>query len=524
MTLVSILFSPTIFDLVLSSPPPLSPQISPQSWVPRQWQRLNLEHRSGADIFEALFSASTIATLLESPDRVDGAPSQLIRYSLCAGAPRQMADQPRLFTPAIGEILPTLAILLQTSRAQALGIQDPDSQTPGSKAQHSNPWVAPTSPASPPDDLPFLGGWLGWLGFDTAWEIETLPYLKDDSLPFPVAYWYEPEQFAILDHQQQHLWLAALSLDDLDTMVQCLNTPDRDLPALQTPPSSNVSQVVTLHSEQNAFETAVQQAKDHIRAGDVFQVNLSLRFETQTSQSPWQLYRQLHQINPSPFASYWCTPWGHVISCSPERLVQLSGQTAQTRPIAGTRPRGHTPAADRQLAQTLQSNRKEQAEHIMLVDLERNDLGRVCTWGSIQVDELMVVERYSHVMHLVSNVMGTLRPDQTAIDLIRATFPGGTITGCPKVRCMEIIETLEPLRRSLFYGSCGYLDVRGNLDLNILIRTLLLAPSDQASDPGSQTVWGQVGAGIVADSDPHQEWLESLQKAQAQLLALGVSI
>ena len=484
--------------MVLSSPTSLSRQ----GLLPRYWQRLNLDHRSGADVFEALFSTSPIGTLLESPDRVDGAPKQLIRYSLCAGGPRHIAGQPQLFTPAIGNIFPTLATLLQTSASQA---------------QNSANWVATTSPESPPDELPFLGGWLGWLGFDAAWEIETLPYLKEDSLPFPVAYWYEPEQFAILDHQQQHLWLAATSPDNVEAMVQCLETYSRDATLPQPEPSP---QPVTLYSKQTEFETAVQKAKDHIRAGDVFQVNLSLRFETQTRCSPWQLYRQLHQINPSPFASYWKTPWGHVISCSPERLVQLSGQTAQTRPIAGTRPRGTTPATDQQFAQTLQANRKEQAEHIMLVDLERNDLGRVCAWGSIQVDELMVVERYSHVMHLVSNVVGTLRHDQTVIDLMRATFPGGTITGCPKVRCMEIIETLEPLRRSLFYGSCGYLDVRGHLDLNILIRTLLLAPSELAT----YTVWGQVGAGIVADSNPHQEWLESLQKAQAQLLALGVSI
>ncbi|MBX2865620.1 MAG: chorismate-binding protein, partial [Leptolyngbyaceae cyanobacterium MAG.088] len=265
---------------------------------------------------------------------------------------------------------------------------------------------------------------------------------------------------------------------------------------------------------------AVQTAKNHIRAGDVFQVNLSLRFQTETNSSPWDLYRQLHHINPSPFASYWRTPWGHVISCSPERLVHLHNQTAQTRPIAGTRPRGKTLEADREFAQTLLTNPKERAEHIMLVDLERNDLGRVCNWGSVQVNELMVVERYSHVMHLVSNVIGTLRLTLNAIDLIRATFPGGTITGCPKVRCMEIIETLEPVRRSLFYGSCGYLDRRGQLDLNILIRTLLLTPTQS----NTQIVWGQVGAGIVADSKPHQEWLESLQKAKAQLLALGISL
>jgi para-aminobenzoate synthetase component 1 len=303
----------------------------------------------------------------------------------------------------------------------------------------------------------------------------------------------------------------------METMVQRLERPQLDAATVNTAESP---QQVTLCSNQTQFETAVQKAKDYIRAGDVFQVNLSLRFHTETSGSPWALYRQLHQINPSPFASYWRTPWGHVISCSPERLVKLHNQIAQTRPIAGTRPRGTTADTDREFAQALLTNQKERAEHIMLVDLERNDLGRVCTWGSIQVDELMVIERYSHVMHLVSNVIGTLRSNLNAIDLIRATFPGGTITGCPKVRCMEIIETLEPVRRSLFYGSCGYLDRRGHLDLNILIRTLLLSPTQS----NTHTVWGQVGAGIVADSNPHQEWLESLQKAQAQLMALGVSL
>ncbi len=461
---------------------------------PRYWQRLDLQQRSGADVFECLFYSSDIATLLESPDRVDGAPQDLIRYSLCAGAPRQIAEQLQIFTPVVGKILPTLAKLLNN--------------------YPPNPIIS-TSPASPPNTLPFMGGWLGWLGFDTAWEIETLPYLKEDSLPFPVAYWYEPEQFAILDHQQQHLWLAAFSATDINAMVQRL---EHYQPSTRS--ASQASQKITLCSNQTQFETAVRKAKDHIRAGDVFQVNLSLRFQAKTNSSPWDVYCQLHRINPSPFASYWRTPWGHVISCSPERLVQLHNQTAQTRPIAGTRPRGTTPATDQEFAQTLQANPKERAEHIMLVDLERNDLGRVCRWGSVQVNELMVVERYSHVMHLVSNVIGTLRSNLNAIDLIRATFPGGTITGCPKVRCMEIIETLEPLRRSLFYGSCGYLDRRGHLDLNILIRTLLLTPDEL----NHHTVWGQVGAGIVADSNPHQEWLESLQKAQAQLLALGVSI
>jgi para-aminobenzoate synthetase component 1 len=276
------------------------------------------------------------------------------------------------------------------------------------------------------------------------------------------------------------------------------------------------------------YQAAVLQAKAYIQAGDIFQANLSLRFAAQTQADSWQLFQRLQQINPSPFASYWRTPWGAMVSCSPERLVQLQGRRAQTRPIAGTRPRGQTPDQDQALAQELQHNRKENAEHIMLVDLERNDLGRVCTWGSVVVDELLVLEYYSHVMHLVSNVVGTLAPGQTGVDLIRALFPGGTITGCPKVRCLEIIEELEPVRRSLFYGSCGYLDQRGNLDLNILIRTLLMTPiagsgtilPTGVSPSITSLVWGQVGAGIVADSDPEREWLESLQKAKAQLIAL----
>jgi para-aminobenzoate synthetase component 1 len=346
-----------------------------------------------------------------------------------------------------------------------------------------------------------------------AWEIENLPHTKAEILPFPLAYWYAPENFAVLDHQEQILWLAATSAQELDTLEKRLENISPSNPSPTQPPS------FPLHfaTNQENYEQAVTQALQYIQAGDIFQANLSLRFHTHSQAHPWHLYRTLQTINPSPFASYWQTPWGMVISCSPERLVQLQGQKAQTRPIAGTRPRGSNPEEEGELAAELVDNCKERAEHIMLVDLERNDLGKVCVWGSVEVDELLTLERYSHVMHLVSNVRGILRPEYTAIDLIQAVFPGGTITGCPKVRCLEIIEDLEPVRRSLFYGSCGYLDRRGNLDLNILIRTLLLIPTQ-----GMYQVFGQVGAGIVADSNPTQEWHESLSKAQAQLLALGL--
>jgi len=459
--------------------------------LPWHWRSLPLDGRSGSMVFEALFQSLPIATLLESPaSDVRTQPTTHARYSICAGLPRLIDGQPQLWTPKVGRILPRLRHLL-----------------------HRRPTSGPPSP------LPFTGGWLGWLGYDLAWEIEQLPYLRAERLPFPVAYWYEPECFAVLDHWQQELWLAASSTEQMNQLQRSLSEPNcvTGSPCLPLgiPPSP------VFQTSQAEYEAMVSQAKQHIQAGDIFQANLSLRFAAHTQADSWTLYRALQQINPSPFASYWRTPWGSVVSCSPERLVQLRDGQAQTRPIAGTRSRGNTPERDRQQAQELLQSAKEKAEHVMLVDLERNDLGRVAQRGSVHVDEFLSIEYYSHVMHLVSNIVSQLRPDCDAVDLIQAIFPGGTITGCPKVRSMEIIETLEPVRRSLFYGSCGYLDQCGNLDLNILIRTLLVIPISKKAE--ESIVWGQVGAGIVADSNPSQEWQESLHKAQAQLAALRLA-
>jgi para-aminobenzoate synthetase component I len=446
---------------------------------------LPLQNRTGSEIFDRLFRHDLIATLLESP--VNNSPrSILTRYSICAGSPQIINQQLQIFTPAVGEILDCLRGLLST----------PNSQESSDLPAH----------------LPFTGGWLGWLGYELAWEIEQLPQRLPDPLPFPVAYWYAPSTFAILDHWEQVLYLSAATAAELDDLVLKL---DRDLSPSPTPSISADPAAANLHffTSEAEYQQAILQAQQYIQAGDIFQTNLSLRFSTQTNLDSWEIYQRLQRINPSPFASYWQTPWGAMISCSPERLVQLQQQQATTRPIAGTRKRGQSQAQDSQLAEELLTNEKEIAEHIMLVDLERNDLGRVCKWGSVKVDELLSIERYSHVMHLVSNVIGELDIKFDSIDLIRAMFPGGTITGCPKVRCMEIIAELEPFPRNLFYGSCGYLDRRGHLDLNILIRTLLYHKG---------TVWGQVGAGIVADSHPQQEWRESLQKAAAQIAALGI--
>lgn len=486
---------------------------------PWHWRSQPLQQRTGSEIFAALVNTASapFAALLESPyplpadclPHADPAAS-FANFSICAGPPRPVEGRPRVWTPGVGEILPTLRHLLR---------QGFESNISDQSATHQQ---------APDPSLPFTGGWFGWLGYDLAWEIEQLPRQKADPLPFPVAFWYEPDWFAVLDHGQQMLWLAATTphqLDELQAKLAVVERQDfatapsplQNQDNLNTEPTSGLN--LSFGMTAAAYRAAVQRAQEYIQAGDIFQANLSLRFATSTTQTGWSVYRQLQQINPSPFASYWRTPWGEVVSCSPERLIHLRDRTAQTRPIAGTRPRGSTAQQDQQYQQELAQNAKENAEHIMLVDLERNDLGRVCSWGSVQVNELLTIERYSHVMHLVSNIMGTLQRDRDPIDLIRAVFPGGTITGCPKVRCMEIIEELEPVRRSLFYGSCGYLDWRGYLDLNILIRTLLFAPQPRSNH---HQVWGQVGAGIVADSDPEREWHESIQKAKAQFSALGL--
>jgi anthranilate/para-aminobenzoate synthase component I len=262
------------------------------------------------------------------------------------------------------------------------------------------------------------------------------------------------------------------------------------------------------------YRDRVRECQQFIGAGDIYQATLSPRFQIEgmttsvssQAQAGATLYRQLRRMNPSPHSAFLVLESDVIVCNSPERLVRLSDGYADMRPIAGTRPRGGGTAEDRRLAEDLLSDTKERAEHLMLVDLVRNDLGRVCRYGSIQVDELMTVERYSHVMHLVSHIFGQLREGCNGFDLIRAVFPGGTITGVPKVHCMEIIERLEPVRRGLYTGSIGFIGWNGNVDLNIAIRTLLLTKG---------CGYLQVGAGIVADSDPNREYEETLHKAQA---------
>ncbi|HBY94431.1 MAG TPA: anthranilate synthase component I, partial [Chloroflexi bacterium] len=265
------------------------------------------------------------------------------------------------------------------------------------------------------------------------------------------------------------------------------------------------------------FEGAVRAAKEHIAAGDIFQVVLSHRLSRRTQADPFDVYRALRRLNPSPylfFLDFGPQASGErtvLVGSSPEMMARLVGRRAEVYPIAGTRPRGADAAEDERLAAELAADPKERAEHVMLVDLGRNDLGRVCEYGSIHVPELMRVERYSHVMHLVSRVAGTLRPELDAYDLVRATFPAGTVSGAPKVRAMEIIDELESVRRGPYAGAVGYFGFNGNMDTCITIRTIIMQ---------GENAYLQAGAGIVADSDPTREWEETLHKARA----LGVAI
>jgi para-aminobenzoate synthetase component 1 len=297
--------------------------------------------------------------------------------------------------------------------------------------------------------------------------------------------------------------LAALDADvDLEKLERRIRKAQRKV----KPESLEILMQPAPMITQQDFMAMVEKGKDYIAAGDIYQVNLSCRFDGRMKGKSSELYRRLRTTNPSPFSCLLHFPGMDIISSSPERLVSLRDGIAETRPIAGTRPRGFSPSEDSLLGKELLCHPKEQAEHVMLLDLERNDLGKVCRPGSVAVDEFMILERYSHVTHIVSNVRGELNRDCPPFELLRATFPGGTITGVPKKRCMEIIDELEPVGRGIYTGSAGYISAGGTMDLNILIRSF-----QRLGD----TLSYQTGAGIVADSIPEREWQECLHKGAA---------
>ncbi len=361
--------------------------------------------------------------------------------------------------------------------------------------------------------LPFDGGWFIYMAYELAQQIEPrlrLPLAFQKTLP--IAFATRIPAAVIRDHTERAIYLVAE-----EDHRYLLDAMEQDLAGIQRNESGEkiggLSESLQEEDPQR-FLSGVRRIKDYIVAGDVFQVNLSRVWQGCFSPhvDAVTLYKRLRQTNPAPFAGLVRHRSNYILSSSPERLVKVSGERVETRPIAGTRPRGSGITLDRQLSEVLMSHPKERAEHIMLIDLERNDLGRICRAGSVKVNELMVLESYSHVHHIVSNVRGRLQPDTAPGQVVAAVFPGGTITGCPKVRCMEIIAELEGAPRGPYTGSFGYINRDGSMDLNILIRTLSVEEN---------RISLRAGAGIVADSEPEMELAETRAKAQGILLALN---
>ncbi len=355
----------------------------------------------------------------------------------------------------------------------------------------------------------FSGGLVGLVSYDYNRYIERLPNIARDDLGLEDLYFVLPQLIVVKDESSNEFHEINNLGKEIGWNLEILGEePNIENSDIEWHDLENFSSNIT----EERFKEIVECAKHYIKEGDVFQVNLSQRFSAPINRDEsFRLYEILRKINPSPFASYVCLEEFKLISQSPERLIKLHGRTAETRPIAGTRriKKGDTDN-NLKLEKELVLDEKEQAEHVMLVDLERNDLGKVCEFGSVKVDEFMVIERYSHVMHIVSNVVGKLKPDCDGFELLKAMFPGGTITGAPKIRTMEIIEELEPTKRGYYTGSIGYIDFDGNLDFNIIIRSFVQK---------GEKVYFQVGAGIVYDSIPEREYRETVNKARAMILA-----
>ena len=377
---------------------------------------------------------------------------------------------------------------------------------------------------SPQTGVPrFVGGMVGYLGYESVRFFEpTLKRRMSRSASVPDGIYLLADTVIAFDHARRSLSIVANVLDGdvesanrkLDEIESCIHQP---LP--QVSQREVHSSKIRSNMTQGRYEDIVRDAKEHIAAGDIFQVVLSQRFTRETNVEPFDVYRAVRRLNPSPYMFFF--DFGvlddeplFIVGSSPEMFVRLEGRTASLRPIAGTRPRGADAEADAALAQELLADPKERAEHVMLVDLGRNDLGRVCEYGTVKVSDFFTIEKYSHVMHIVSHVEGKLRPDLTAFDLVRAAFPAGTVSGAPKVRALEIISELEPDARGAYAGTVGYFGFDGNMDTCLAIRTMI---------GRGNTFSVQAGAGIVADSNPPTEFQETMNKASAMLKAIEMA-
>ncbi|HEX6981448.1 MAG TPA: anthranilate synthase component I [Balneolaceae bacterium] len=377
-------------------------------------------------------------------------------------------------------------------------------------------------------DLPRLtGGAVGFSSYDTVRDIERLENVPESDIPLPEAIWAFYDEVFAFDHvKQQVIIIKTVFVDDesqigakkqfeqaqqrLDELEKLVYQPEQSSDSFSINPAELTSNI-----KQPEFEQMVERAKSYIYEGDIFQVVLSQRFETDFNGDRFMLYRALRMVNPSPYLFYLEFEGFSLAGSSPEVLVRVQDETAQLLPIAGTRPRGKTPEEDLELEADLKNDPKEIAEHVMLVDLGRNDLSRVCKPATVEPVRNQVIERYSHVMHIVSDVKGELSEDQSAVDALMQCFPAGTVSGAPKIRAMEIIDELEPTKRGPYAGAVGYFDFSGNMDTCIAIRTMTVTDSK---------VYIQAGAGIVADSDPEKEYLETKNKAAALVEALSVAL
>ncbi|MHB8781537.1 MAG: aminodeoxychorismate synthase, component I [Candidatus Geothermincolia bacterium] len=355
---------------------------------------------------------------------------------------------------------------------------------------------------------PFLGGGVGFLAYELGRHIERLPASAVDDLGLPEMAFAFYDRVVAHDHASGETWLVVTGEEgvDLEERLHEAMNALRARPPVYAAPAAPSGEGLRSGFTREAYLESVKRVKEYIRAGDIYQANLSQRFTASLAQHPWTVYRKLRRLNAAPFSAY--LNFGEVAICSssPERFVKLSGDRVETRPIKGTRPRSADEAEDAALRRELTGSVKDRAELSMIVDLERNDLGRVCSYGSVEVEEHAVIESYATVHHLVSTVAGKLHPGRDIVDLLRASFPGGSITGAPKIRSMEIIDELEPTARSVYTGCIGYIGWDGAADLNIAIRTIL-------ATHGSAHF--QVGGGIVADSDPADEYQETLDKGAA---------
>jgi anthranilate synthase component 1 len=372
---------------------------------------------------------------------------------------------------------------------------------------------------------PLYAGCVGYMGYDMVRYVEHLPNKPEDDRGLPEMMWQFAGHLAIFDRFRQTVLLVRNVYVGDDAEAQ-YDAAVADLTAVAhrlgraapyeaaARPAFVARPTAESNFAENDFKDAVRKCIEYIEAGDAFQIVPSLRLEVGFEGSAFDVYRALRLVNPSPFMFFVRSGGLAIAGSSPELMSRIRDGKATSRPIAGTRPRGADAAEDERMADDLLNDPKERAEHVMLVDLARNDLGRVCVYGSIAVDELMVIERYSHVMHIVSGVSGVLRPDAGPVDVLRATFPHGTVSGAPKVRAMEIIDEIEPVARGPYAGAVGYLDFSGNMDTAIALRTLVIADGK---------AWVQAGAGIVVDSDPDAEYQECMNKAEAALAAVAAA-